>query len=135
MVIRKIIHLVPLVILILAVGYSMYVISTTSIVFGNKHYLGFVFLFGSIVGAFIRKDIGIYLTGVTLLIGTLNFIAFTPAIEAYSFGFGINGNGVNFKIQSFSFLVLVVYLLLNIRYLISQSRRKLGKDNNNNATH
>ena len=131
MTIKKNTYLLPLVILIFAVAYSCYVVYITDIVFGKKHYVGFVFLFLSVIGTFLRKEVGIYFTGITLLIGMFNLIAFTPAIESYSFGFGINGNGVNFQIQPFCFLLLLVYLVLNFKFLIGMIRKA---NVNNRAT-
>ncbi len=119
--VKKNLYLVPLIILIVTILYAVYTVSTTDIVFGNKHYLGILFIAISVISTIFKKDLGIYFTGITLLIGTLNFIAFTPAIEAYSFGFGLNDKSTtSFKIQMFSFLVLLLYLILNRKFLLSK---------------
>jgi hypothetical protein len=91
---------------------------------GNKQYAGAVFVVTSLVLLFFGKTTpSIYLTGISLLIGTLNFIAFLPVIESYSFGFSFNDkHGIDFKIQPFSFLILLIYLFLNYKTLLALLR-------------
>lgn len=119
--IKKKFYLLPLIILIITIAYATYTIVTTDIIFGSKHYLGILFIIGCVIGAIFNKSLGIYFVGITLLAGTLNFLAFTPTIETYSFGFGFNDRSTtSFKIQLFSFLVLLLYLLLNGKFLITK---------------
>ncbi len=126
--IKTYIHLLPLIVLIVSVCHATYITSTTDIIFGSKHYLGFLFLGVCVLGAFIKNKLGVYFTGVTLVLGTLNVIAFTPAIEAYSLGFGFNdARTTTFKIQLFSFLVLVLYLILNLKFLLHEIRKIKNK--------
>lgn len=131
--VKKNLYLVPLIILLATVVYATYIVSTTDIVFGDKHYLGLLFVGVSTIAILVRKSLGIYFTGITLLAGTLNFIAFTPAIEAYSFGFGFNDTSTtSFKIQLFSCLILLLYSVLNGKFLLSKINKKVD---NNKATH
>jgi len=121
---KKYINFIPLGILILSQLYSLYIINTSNIVLGNKQYSGAVFVIASVVLLFFKKRAWcIYLVGVSLLVGTLNFIAFLPVIETYSFGFSFNGNNrIDFKIQLFSFLILLIYLIVNYKTLIALIR-------------
>ena len=121
---KKYAYLMPLIVLTITVIHSCYIIFTTNIVFGTKHYFGFSFVFVGWVCSFIRKELGVYLTGITILAGTFNLIAFTPAIEAYSFGFSFNNvSTIDLKIQLYSFLLLILYAALNIKFLITQIRK------------
>ncbi len=122
---KKYIGLIPLGILVCSQLYSLYVINTSNIVLGNKQYVGAVFVITSVVLLLLRQKVwSIYLTGIALLMGALNFIAFLPVIESYSFGFSFNDKGgINFKIQLFSFLILLIYLVLNYRILFSLARK------------
>ncbi len=123
--VKKYLYILPLIILVVTAGYATYIVSTTNIIFGTKHYLGCLFIAISLIGVFIKKSLGVYFTGITLLIGTLNVIAFTPAVEAYSFGFKFNNtSAMSIKIQAFSFLVLLLYLTLNGQFLISKLRKR-----------
>lgn len=117
---KKYVSLIPIGILICSQLYSVYVINTSDIVLGNKQYMGAIFVIVSVVLLLLRrKNWSIYLTGISLLLGTFNFIAFLPVIESYSFGFSFNGNsGIDFKIQPFSALVFAIYLFLNYKTLL-----------------
>jgi hypothetical protein len=94
---RKYIYLIPLTVLVITLYYSLYVVNTTNIIFGTKQYYGIALVIGSIIITILRKDFGLYLTGVIVFLGTINVVAFTAAIESYSFGFGLNGSKLNFK--------------------------------------
>lgn len=120
---RKYIYLIPIAIVILAVWYSFYVVNTTDIIPGIKQYFGIIFTSSSIILTFMRKDFWIYLTGIALLLGTINVIAFTPVIESYSFGFGFDDSSkLIFKIQPFSFFILALYLVINYKVLLALIR-------------
>jgi hypothetical protein len=121
---KRISHFIPITILVSAVLYSLYAVNTTNIILGTKQHIGIAFVIGDIILIFVRRELGIYLTGVSLLLGTLNIIAFTPMIESYSFGFSFSGkNGIDFQIQLFSFLVLLIYLVVSYKRLLVLIRR------------
>jgi len=122
---KKIIDLIPIGILVCSQLFSLYVINTSNIVLGNKQYAGSVFVITSVVLLFLRKRTwSIYLTGIALLIGALNFIAFLPVIESYSFGFSFNDKpGIDFKLQPFSFLILLLYLIVSYKTLTALIRK------------
>lgn len=130
---KKYISLIPFGILICSQIYSVYVVNTSNIVLGNKQYLGAMFIIASVVLLFLRrKTWSIYLAGISLLLGTLNFIAFLPVIESYSFGFSFNDrDGVDFKIQPFSALILLIYLFLNYKILLALLRNSSEKEQKN----
>ncbi len=122
--VKKNLHLIPLLILAMTMVHAIYIVSTTSIIFSEKHYLGISCIAICIIGYIIRRNLGAYLTGLTLLLGTFNLIAFTPAIVTYSFGFGINDVSVtSFKIQSFSLVIFFLFLILNLNFLRKSARR------------
>lgn len=125
--VKRNLYLVPLIIVTLTVFYSTIIVLTTDVIFGYKHYLAFLLITASVISSFVKKELCIYLTGITLLLGTLNVIAFTPAIEAYSFGFSLNDKiKVAFKLQLYSFIVLILYLILNGRFLLSKINKTIN---------
>jgi hypothetical protein len=123
----KIVIYVPLLVLVIAIIYCLYVVATTSIMLTEKHYWGIGFVVMALVATLFNSKLGKYLTAITLLIGVVNLIAFTPVIEAYSFGFSLNDVGINVRIQSFSFLVLLLFLAINYRGIISFFRKGANK--------
>lgn len=122
--IKKYAFLLPLIILVAICISAVYEVITTNYVFDNRQYLGLTFVFFSLVAALVRKDWGIYLTGVTLLLGIFTFIAFTVAVETYSIGFG---SGTNLKIQPIPLMLFFLFLALNYRTLLSLIRREISK--------
>jgi len=112
---KRILQYIPLAILIIAIGYSIYTTLTTNILLVNKHYGGIFFVLASLVAIVLRPKIGKVITFATLLFGTLNLIAFTPVIEAYSFGFNLNKAGLDLKVQPFSLWVFLLFIIINIK--------------------
>jgi hypothetical protein len=105
---------IPLAILIIAITYSLYIVSTTNVSLVYKHYWGMFLVLASLVAVMIKSKIGKILTFLTLLVGTLNFIAFTPVIEAYSFGFSLNKAGMDLKVQPFSLWIFLLFIIVNV---------------------
>ncbi len=127
MVVKKIIgklYLLPLVTILIAVAYSGYVVFTTNIIYEMKHYLGLSFLLINIIIYVINKEWGIYFTGLLLLIGTFHLITFTATTVFDAYTFEINDYVLSFNIQLFSFYVLLLYMIINGRFLLNKLRKK-----------
>jgi hypothetical protein len=116
--------LIPLIILLVTSVNSIYVVATTDIVFGNKQYLGFITLAITSALVFLNQKVAVYITGILLLAGTFNLVAFTPAISTYSIGFSLNDISAGIKIQPFSFVVLILYSTINYQLLLSLATPK-----------
>lgn len=122
-------YFIPLLILIAVLIHTLYIVSTTEIMLGYKHYMGIVFTGVCIVFSFIKKTMGVYLTGIALFFGTFNRIAFTAAIESYSIGFKMNTWGItSIKIQPFSFAVLIVFLWINGKKILNDFKAIRNND-------
>ena len=120
---RRILQYIPLAILIIAIGYSIYTTLTTNILLVDKHYWGIFFVLASLAAIVLGPKIGKIITFVTLLFGTLNLIAFTPVIEAYSFGFSLNKAGLDLKVQPFSLWIFLLFIIINIKSVGRALRR------------
>lgn len=123
---KKYLGIIPLGILVIAQLYSLYITQASNTVLGNKQYLGLLFVAICILLLFFNKTtISIYFTGIVLIIGSLNWIAFLPFIESYSLGLRLNNKkGVELKLQPFSLIVLLIYLFINYKILIQVARKK-----------
>ena len=117
--VRKNMPYLPIGILLIALVYSIYVASTTSIILNGKHYAGVFAVTLCIILLIKNILIGKILTFCTLILGALNCIAFTPVIYSYSIGFSINGTGIDLKIQEFSLLVLILFIIVNFNSIKS----------------
>jgi hypothetical protein len=101
----------------------IYVVSTTDIVLVLKHYIGIVLLVTSIIAAIMNNKYGILFTGATLLLGTLNFIAFNPTITYTTFWLNLNDHHLELSFQTFSFLIFILYLIINFKTLLQIIRK------------
>lgn len=123
---KRVLQYVPLVVLVIAVGYSIYTTLTTNILLVAKHYLGICFVLASLVAEITKPKAGKVITFATLLLGTINLLAFTPVIEAYSFGFSLNNAGLDLKVQPFSLWIFLVFIIINIKTIGSFLQRFFG---------
>ncbi|ASZ14426.1 hypothetical protein CK934_27520 [Chitinophaga sp. MD30] len=122
---RKFISYLPLFILLIAMLYSVYVTNTTNIILLDKHYVGAFLLILCIIFSMRKPKIGKILTLITLVLGTTNIIAFTPEIISYSIGFSINNSAGGLRIQEFSLIVLIIFIIINIRTTINLIRKAI----------
>lgn len=121
--IKRYFRYLPLAILAITVINLIYVVSTTDIVLVLKHYIGIVLLVTSIIAAIMNNKYGILFTGATLLLGTLNFIAFNPTITYTTFWLNLNDHHLELSFQTFSFLIFILYLIINFKTLLQIIRK------------
>lgn len=105
-----------LAILILQLCYAAYIAQTTNIVLTIKHGVGFGLVIAALVAAFLKPRLGRVLTLLTLLLGLLDVVRFTPETQTFFLRIGV----VSFSIQVFSWWVLLVFVATNMN---SVSRR------------
>jgi len=113
----------PLILLIFAAGYTIYTLNTTNIAMVDRHYMGMAFIVAACIAAIKKPQLEKAITQTALILGTLNFLAFTPVIQTYNVGFSVNGVGPDIRLQSFSFLVLILFVIINFRLIIRGVKR------------
>lgn len=126
---RKFRDYLPLLILVLAQLYTLYLISTKStvtvtvesayvveriyqVVDDDKFYIGVAAVIVCFAAMIINRRMGKWVTVATLLAGMLGLIAFTPNI-IHDFKF----NSIAIEFQAFPFWVLILFTILNFRSL------------------
>lgn len=122
---KRKLYLIPLTILCIVFIISIFRVSTTNLIFTNEHYLGLLALIICVVATLRNKLVGVFLTGITLVLGLFNVIAFTANILYFSFGFsiGIFKSG-EIEIQLFSLFVLMIFLIFNLKNVILLFRNR-----------
>jgi hypothetical protein len=109
--------LIPLGLIVVALVYTAIVVSTTNIVLTHQHWIAYGLTLIVIVTYFLSKKISNIILGLTIILGLLNVIAFTPTIM-------IIGGGMKFTamdaelmigIQLFSFLVFLTFIYAHRR--------------------
>ncbi|WP_143309006.1 hypothetical protein [Chitinophaga vietnamensis] len=117
----------PIAVLILALAYSIIVTSNSNVVLVAKHYAGMLFVALSIIFLIRKPRIGRHLTFVTLLLGTLDVLEFTPTVTRYYIGFTFSHINPELQIQEFSLLVMLLFLIVNIPLIQSYFEKRLNR--------
>lgn len=112
---KRALQYLPLAVLVMAVIYSIYTTLTTNIALVDRHYLGICFVLVGLVAEIRKSIVGKVVTFIALLLGSLNLLAFTPVIEAYSFGFSLNNVGLDLRVQPFSLWIFLVFIIVNFK--------------------
>ena len=117
---RNIKEFLPIGILsIIAIG-SIIQILLTNYTFDYRQYIGLSLLLISGILFFTNQKIYRYVFGVTLILGTLNLIAFSTYIIGINFLF--------IPIQIIPFIVLIIYLILYRKQIVELFFRIIQKD-------
>ncbi len=96
-------YIIPI-ILLLTFIYSLVRILSSNVIWTWKHYTGYSLFFISLILLFIDKKYHQYLLLLTLVLGTLGILSFTPTV----YGFGLMGMEVD--IFAFALLLLSFFL-------------------------
>jgi len=108
-------ELTPLFILIITVIYSFLKVTTSNVLYTGRHYIGFLLISISIICFFLNRRIYEYLIAITLTIGTINLISFTPTT------FSINIMGIQIQPYSLCLLIILILILKNKYEIISKN--------------
>jgi hypothetical protein len=110
--VKKIIRLIPIILLTVCMIYSFYQFMTDNYVFSLKHKIGMGLLLVNIVVYFFNVKYGIIGTGIYLSIGFFNLMAIFPTIRTFWFTFSPT-------LQLDYFLFLLLYFCCVGSYLIN----------------
>ena len=109
---QKIKELIPLGLVVIALVYTAIVVMTTDIILTHQHWIAYGLTLIILVTYFLNQKISNVILGLTIILGLLNVLAFTPAIM-------IIGGGLRFTaldaevmigIQLFSLIVFVTFV-------------------------
>ena len=113
---QKTLILIPLIIIAAITVYCWITIITTETTAIWKHYFGLLFFLSICIYFHIDIKIATIATGLFLLLGTINLLAFTPIIS--TFGFNI-GSMKTPGIQLLSLCLFTLYFILNMDSFIN----------------
>jgi hypothetical protein len=114
---KRIVPYIPLIILILALCYTLINVSTTNRILGTKQFIAIWLVLGCLVITYLNRLAGLFATGLVLILGTINIISFQPYSETINLGFGVNAIGLDYTFQPLSFGVLILFLIINFKRL------------------
>jgi hypothetical protein len=109
---QKIKELVPLGLIGLALIYTAITVLTTDIVLTHQHWIAYGLTLVVLVTFFLNKKISNIILGLTIILGLLNIVAFTPTIMTIGGGLRFNAMDaeVMIGIQLFSLVVFLTFI-------------------------
>ena len=118
---RKVLFFIPFSILTIVLIYSWYTFIFTDNIAAFSHYLGLLFFLPIIYFLYKGKTLkkAIVLTGVYLILATINLFSFMPFIMTSSFGISIGSIDIwSTSLNGFALLLLILYCVLNFDTLV-----------------
>jgi hypothetical protein len=109
---QKIKELIPLGLIVVALIYTAITVLTTDIVLTHQHWIAYGLTSIVLVTFFLNKNISNIILGLTIILGLLNVLAFTPTIMTVGGGLRFNAMDaeVMIGIQLFSLVVFLTFI-------------------------
>lgn len=122
---NKILRILPFVALLVFTVITWTDILTVTHVAKIRHLIGGGLVIINIIVYFFSLRIGVLLTGITLLLATINFAAFTRAIVTKQYWFGPPDFRLTLPVfQPLALLLLIIFLIFNLKYLLHVFKKK-----------
>ena len=109
---QKIKELIPLGLVVGGLIYTAIIVLTTDTALTHQHWIAYALTFVVLLTYFVKRKISNVILGLTISLGLLNIVAFTPTIMTV--GGGLRFNALNAEvmigIQLFSLLVFLTFI-------------------------
>ena len=114
---QRIKELIPLGLIVAALTYTAIIVMSTNIILTHQHWIAYGLISIVLVTYFLHKRISDVILGLTIILGLLNVVAFTPTIMTIGGGlrFTALAAEVMIGIQLFSLLVFVTFVYAHRR--------------------
>jgi hypothetical protein len=105
-------ELIPLGLIVMALIYTTITVLTTDIILTHQHWIAYGLTLVVLVTLFINKRISNIILGLTIILGLLNIVAFTPTIMTIGGGLRFNAMDaeVMIGIQLFSLIIFLTFI-------------------------
>ena len=121
----KLIRVIPIAVICVIMGFTWINILTTDYFATWRHQLALVLISVNLALFFLNYTYAILFTGIILILATFNLLAFFPTIESSAYFISFGSKEVYApSIQGKSLLLLLLYLVLNFKYLRTYFSRK-----------
>lgn len=109
---QKIKELIPLGLIVVALIYTAITVLTTDTILTHQHWIAYGLTLVVLVTLFLNKKISNIILGLTIVLGLLNIVAFTPTIMTIGGGLRFNAMDaeVMIGIQLFSLVVFLTFI-------------------------
>ena len=114
---QRIKELIPLGLTVAALTYTAIIVMSTNIILTHQHWIAYGLISIVLVTYFLHRRISDIILGLTIILGLLNVVAFTPTIAIIGGGlrFTALAAEVMIGIQLFSLLVFVTFVYAHRR--------------------
>lgn len=112
---QQIKELIPLGLIVGALVYTTIVVLTSDMVLTHQHWIAYGLTGVVLVTYFLKPDLSNIILGLTIVLGLLNVVAFTPTIMTIGGGLRFNAMDaeVMIGIQLFSLVVFVTFIYVH----------------------
>ena len=127
---NKIISALPFFIISIITLYKCFEIIATDHIATVKHYVAFILILINGVSYFIQYKFSIILTGIILILATVNLLSFYTVTQTSSVGINLGNIQIRTpEIQLWSLLILLLYSIINFNLVIDwyANIKKRGK--------
>lgn len=109
---RKIKEIIPLGLIVVALIYTAITVLTTDILLTHQHWIAYGLTLVILVTFFFNKKISDIILGLTIILGLLNIVAFTPTVMTIGGGLRFNAMDAEVMIglQLFSLAVFLTFI-------------------------
>lgn len=109
---QKIKELIPLGLIVVALIYTAITVFTTDIILTHQHWIAYGLTLVVLVTLFINRKFSNIILGLTIILGLLNLVAFTPTIMTIGGGLRFNAMDaeVMIGIQLFSLVAFLTFV-------------------------
>ncbi len=127
---NKIISAIPFFTISIITLYTCFEIIATDYIATVKHYVAFILILINGVSYFIQYKFSIILTGIILILATVNLLSFYTVTQTSSVGINLGNIQIRTpEIQLWSLLILLLYSIINFNLVIDwyANIKKRGK--------
>jgi hypothetical protein len=109
---REIKELIPLGLIVVALIYTAITVLTTDIILTHQHWIAYGLTLVVLITFFLNKKVSNIVLGVTIILGLLDIVAFTPTIMTIGGGLRFNAFDAELMIgiQLFSLVVFLTFV-------------------------
>ncbi|MBL7733098.1 MAG: hypothetical protein JNM88_18145 [Chitinophagaceae bacterium] len=128
--IKNLSDFVPLIILTISAIILVWTIMTTEYVFQWKHIVGLCFLPIIFIAFRLRHKVGVLVSGLTLLLGLVSLLSYSPAVTTTILTFGKNEDSQIpvFYGQPIFLLWLLIHFIVSGRHYVAIATKKYWQE-------
>ena len=123
--IRNFLDYIPLIVILVYTFFLFKARVDDGILLMWTHYVGVIFLIGTIILFFVRHLFGVLALGLTLVLGFIGVLSYSPGITTTSLGFGDGAIEISsLPFQPIFLLWIIIYFIVSWRHIVGIGTKK-----------